>query len=106
MAHSGHVTTATIAMVAEAAYGLSQGTYPPALETQAHTQIADAAAQFAAALARLPASRQVYLRAAFEPPPMRSLRDVDVALAFALDDTVEERDLRPFRRGTNRELAS
>jgi hypothetical protein len=89
---------ATVVACAEAAYGLGQGIYAPMLEAQARAQIADEAALFVAALARLPATRQIYLRDAFEPPPMRSLRDVDVALPFALDDAVDERDLRPFRR--------
>jgi hypothetical protein len=89
---------ATVVALAEAAYGLGQGIYAPMLEAQARAQIADEAALLVAALARQRATRQIYLRDAFEPPPMRSLRDVDVALPFALDDAVDERDLRPFRR--------
>jgi len=89
---------AAITELAEAVYGLGTGRYPANLEQQARAQIAEQAALFVAALARLRATSGRYLREAFTPAPMTSLRDVDVALPFDVSPTVPERDLRWFRR--------
>ncbi|MEI8165258.1 MAG: helicase-related protein, partial [Chloroflexales bacterium] len=88
----------TVTALAEAVYGLGVGRYPSSLEQQARQQITEQAALFVAALARLHATHGRYLRQAFSPAPMTSLRDVDVAVPFDVSAAVSERDLRWFRR--------
>jgi hypothetical protein len=94
---------AAITALAAQVYGLGTGRYPANLEQQARAQIAEQAALFVAALARLRATNGRYLREAFSPAPMTSLRDVDVSLPFDISSSVPERDLRWFRRSTQEE---
>jgi hypothetical protein len=89
-----------ISALAAQVYGLNRGTYPPALEAQARTQIAEQAALFCAALARFRSSAEKYLWRAFTPAPMTSLRDIDAALPFAVSPDLPERTLRWFQRDT------
>lgn len=95
---------AAITALGEEVYGLGTGRYAESLEQQARQQIAEQAALFVAALARLRATQGRYLREAFSPAPMTSLRDVDISLPFDVNPAVPERDLRWFRRsGDNQE---
>ncbi|NNJ13537.1 hypothetical protein EKD04_024745 [Chloroflexales bacterium ZM16-3] len=94
---------AAVTALAAQVYGLGTGRYPANLEQQARQQIAEQAALFVAALARLRATHLRYLREAFSPAPMASLRDVDISLPFEVSPTANERDLRWFRRASRDE---